>query len=53
VVRINGATMSYAILSGNGKFYFSLETKARHQMFPLYSKVYFGKRYEERAKVAL
>lgn len=50
VFMVDEAIMSYSIMSGADKFYFSLETKALHQTFNLYNKVYFGKAYEARAR---
>ena len=43
VFMIKEAIMSYCVMSGPDRFYFSLETKALHQTFNLYNEVYFGK----------
>ena len=53
VFMVDEAIMSYTVFSGTDKFYFSLETKALNQTFNLYNKVYFGKRYEQRARQEL
>ena len=53
VFMINEAIMSYSVMSGSNRFYFSLETKALNQTFNLYNKVYFGKQYEEAAREEL
>ncbi len=53
VFMVDEAIMSYSVMSGTDRFYFSLETKALHQTFNLYNKVYFGKRYEQGARQEL
>lgn len=50
VFNINEATMSYSVMSGPDKFYFSIQTKALNQTFNLYNEVYFGKNYEDAAR---
>lgn len=53
VFNINEATMSYSVMSGPEKFYFSIQTKALNQTFNLYNDVYFGKQYEAAAREEL